>query len=445
MIFTTLAMVSATNITINNTNNTLKNVVNSHDTIYLDDGIYNGSNNKNITISKNTTIIGLNKGSAIIDVGHGTLFTVNDCSLTLKNLIIKNGYTNGYSEYNLINNFGSLNIINSSFENNSYVRVILAVGNLNIQDSQFSGSFCVIESRSRCNITIKDTMFVNNIAGGMWGLIHVLGFNKSLDFVNVAFVNNTAYDSIISIWADGISLKMENSSFINNSIGSSDFIYMDGPFGPAHYPNNKDLKNIFEVGTKVNIDPYIDLGVYLKKNKLITLKATLNKFGEVIPNKRLYFYINGKLVGSALTDKNGVATFNIKRSNLNFTVQIVFNKITEENSTRTINYNSTSFKSSASKYVVGNSKVVLKLKKSQKKGKYVYKQYYVYNKGNSIGSKTITKKISSKYTFVKSTYKKLTFKYKKSNKTFSVKVKNLLPYKFNKKSVGVLTLVLKKR
>ncbi|RBQ22991.1 hypothetical protein ALNOE001_12630 [Candidatus Methanobinarius endosymbioticus] len=57
MLCTTINMVCATSITINSTNNILKNVVNNYDTIYLDDRVYNGSNNKNITISKNTTII----------------------------------------------------------------------------------------------------------------------------------------------------------------------------------------------------------------------------------------------------------------------------------------------------------------------------------------------------------------------------------------------------
>jgi hypothetical protein len=434
-------MVEATDITINNTNSTLKDVVNKYDTIYLEDGVYNGSMNKNINVTKNTTIIGLHKNSAVIDVGYGELFRVNQVSLTLINLTIRNGYGT-----NLISNFGSLNISNTNFVYNLYGSAILTTGSLTIVNSSFKDGSCAINTMYyNQRISIANTEFVNNEAGGVLGLIHVSGFNKTLNFNNLTFVNNTAYNSLISIMAESISLNLQNSSFINNTIGSLDFLYIDGPFGPPSVPNKKNLKNIVELGTIANIKPYIDLGVYLKTNNLLILKASLKKFGEVLPNKKLYFYVNGKHVGSAVTNKNGVATFTIKRSNLNFNVQVSFNKLTEKTSSKTLNYNAASFKGKASKFVVGNPKIIFKLKNTKKKGVLIYKKYYIQNNGNSFGTKTFMKKIPSKYKLVKYSSKKLAFKYKLSTKTYTVKVTNQLPYKFNKKNVGVLTLVLRKK
>ena len=441
MICTTVNMIFASSITINNTNNTLKGVVNNYDTIYLGDGVYNGSMNKGINVTKNTTIIGLNKNLTIIDVGYGELFTISNGSLTLINLTIRNGDANY-----LIKNFGLLNVSNTNFENHNCLSTILTTGELIITDSSFKNGFIAVESMyGGYNVTIKNTEFLNNWIGGVYGLIHVSGASKTITFDNLTFVNNTAYDSLISVMADAISLKLSNSSFVNNTIGSLDLIYLDGPFGSPTIPHNKELIKIVEIGTMANINPDIYLDIHLKKNNLIVFKAKLDKFGDVLSNKRLYFYVNGKFVGSVLTDKNGVANFSIKRSNLNFTIQVVFNKHTDKNSTRTINYNGTSFKGSASKLVVGKPNIVFKLNSTKKKGKLIYKKYKIWNKGDSFGSKNFNRKTSSKYKLVKYAYKKVIFKYNKSKKSFSVKVNDLLPYNFNKKNMGILTLVYKRK
>ncbi|MEA4957722.1 hypothetical protein SDC9_23972 [bioreactor metagenome] len=441
MICTTISIVSASSITINNTNNTLKDVVNNYDTIYLDDGVYNGSMNKGINVTKNTTIIGLNKNLAIIDVGYGELFTVSNGSLTLMNLTIRNGHGS-----HLISNFRLLNVINTTFDNNRYGSEILSTGELFVIDSIFRNGFGGIDSLyGGHNITIKSTEFINNSIGGVHGLIHVSGFDKTLNLDNLTFVNNNAYDTLISIMADYISLKLSNSRFINNTIGSSDLFYISGPYSHPSVPHNKELTNIVEIGTMANINPYIHLNVHLKKNNLIVFKAILAKFGDVFSNKKLYFYVNGKYIGSALTNKNGIATFTIKRSNLNFNVQIVFKKYNNTTSARTTNINEASFNGSASKYVIGKSDIVLKLKNSKNKGKMVYRKYYIKNNGNSLGSETFNRKISSKYKLVKYSYKNVVFNYNKSKKSFSIKAKNLLPYKFNKKNLGILILVYKKK
>ena len=124
---------------------------------------------------------------------------------------------------------------------------------------------------------------------------------------------------------------------------------------------------------------------------------------------------------------------------------LVFKKYNNTTSARTTNINEASFNGSASKYVIGKSDIVLKLKNSKNKGKMVYRKYYIKNNGNSLGSETFNRKISSKYKLVKYSYKNVVFNYNKSKKSFSIKAKNLLPYKFNKKNLGILILVYKKK
>jgi len=64
--------------------------VNNGDTIYLENGIYSGENNTNLTISKSITISG--KGNVVIDAkGISNIFTISGIGVKLKNLKITNG------------------------------------------------------------------------------------------------------------------------------------------------------------------------------------------------------------------------------------------------------------------------------------------------------------------------------------------------------------------
>lgn len=432
--FWLVSVVNASDITINSKNGTLSSVINKYDTIYLEDGVYKGTSNRNINISRNTTIIGLNKGGAIIDDEYkSSLFKINNkTSLSLINLTFVNKFSS-------INNHGTLTVRNCNFtDNQPFQGIIRNRGLVRIYDSSFNNNENSLIYSFTGNDIIRNCNFNNN-HGGIDGIITFLGEKRNISLSNLLFSNNSASTGLIVIKDSHIIISISKSSFINSKCN---IFVISGEFEPS--VGSKIISsNITEINTTINYNPYIDVDLYLKKNSLMTFKATLrDAYGRILPNQRLYFYVNGKLLGSAVTDKNGVATLNYKRNNLNFTIQVVLKAKTVKNSTTTTIYKRTSLKETPSKLIVGKSNIVFKLISTKKKGKLIYKKYYIYNKGNALGSKTITKKISSKYKLVKSSYNKMTFKYNKSTKTFSIKVKNFLPYEFNKKSLGVLTLVL---
>jgi len=437
-----ISSIHGANITINPQNNSLSNVVNNYDTIYLADGLYNGSLNREIYIKKNTTIVGLNKGGATIDAeGRGYIFNVNyNTSLTLINLTLARS-----SPVIAIYNFGNLNIKDSKFIYNFVSEgVIRNKGTLSIDTSSFDYNWgnAVINSYTGNDI-IVNTQFNNNL-GGSDGIIIFQGDNRNILMNNLTFVNNSAFYSLIILRGSNLNLNLHNSLFINSN--ASIFTTERSIMSNSNVVSKVNTVNIREINTMVNYNPVINLNINLKKSGNMIFKASLrDMYGMILPNQRLHFYVGSKLLGSAITNKNGIATFNFKRNNLNFNIQIVLNGSTVKNSTTTIIHNGASFKGVASKFVVGKPKIVFKLKSTVKKGKLIYKKYHISNNGDSLGSKTFKKKIPFKYKFVKYTSKKVTFSYKLSTKTFSAKVKNQLPYKFNKKSLGVLTLVIRKK
>jgi hypothetical protein len=428
---------TASDVTINSTNGTLSGVVNKYDTIYLDDGVYKGDLNKNVIVSRNTTIIGLNKGGAILDDEKiFSSFQINPkTSLTLINLTFRNRISS-------IDNQGALTIRNTTFINNYPVRgIIQNRGSLRVLDSTFNNNGNVLIYSFMGNDQITNCEFNNN-KGGIDGIITFAGKNRNVSLVNSTFYNNSATIGLIVAMGDYLNVSISNSSFVNSKCN---LFVITGGFEPSVGSKMKP-SNITEINTTITYNPNIYLKVYLKKNGLLTFKASLtDRYGIILPNQRLYFYVNGKLLGSALTDKNGVATFNYKKSNLNFKVQIVLKKHTSKNSTTTATYNNASFQGSPSKFVVGKSNIIYKDSSPKKRGMFYYKKISIKNMGSSIGSKIFTKKIPSKYSLVRYTYKKVIFKYNKSKKTFSVKVKSLLPYKYDKKSFGILTLILRKK
>ncbi|MGL4670279.1 MAG: hypothetical protein ACRCVG_06805 [Methanobacteriaceae archaeon] len=433
--FALVNVVSAADVTINPKNGTLENVVNKYDTIYLDDGVYKGDSNRNINVSRNTTIIGLNKGGAVIDDEYiASLFEVNPkTSLTLINVTFINRVSS-------ISNQGVLTISNTTFNNSrSHMGIIWNIGVLRISGSSFNNNSFLINSFVG-NDVIESCEFKNNKAGS-YGIMTFRGMNRNIRLFNLTFINNSASIALVTVKGSYVNASVLNSIFINSKCN---LLAITGEFSPSVGSKLKP-SNITEINTTINYEPYINLGVYLKNKGLVVLKATLKHYNLLLPNQKLYFYVDGKFVGSAVTDKKGVATFNYNPSHLNFTVQVVLNKHTDKNSTTTASYERTSFKGLAYKYVVGSSKIVYNSSSALKKrGSLYYKKIYVKNLGDSFGSKTFLKKLYSKYNLVRYTFINMVFKYNKAKRSFSVKVTNLLPYNFSKKQ-GVLTLVLRKR
>lgn len=283
MIFTTISMVCATSITINSTNNTLKNVVNNYDTIYLDDGVYKGASNRNVNISRNTTIIGVNKGGAIFDDEfNSSSFNIKpNFSLTLINLTFTNKFSDIYNQ-------GSLTINNCNFTNNyPFDGLIRNSGILRIYDSSFNNNYNVLINSFTGNDIIRNCEFNNN-QGDIDGIIVFKGKNRLVSLVNSTFSNNSAPTGLIVIAGDYVNMDVSNCSFVNSKCN---LFAITGGFAPST-GSKIEPSNIIEINTTINYNPNIFVGINLKKNGVMTFKATLrDKYGMILSDQRLYFML----------------------------------------------------------------------------------------------------------------------------------------------------------
>lgn len=187
------------------------------DTIGLDQGIYTGSNNTNITINKNITIKGNGPGSNVIIDAQGLngIFIIGDnVSVTFINITFLNGNSTFLTgDYNsggaIYNNYTSslMNVTDCTFINNNafYGGAIYNSGNLTVNNSNFT-----------------------NNEGGRGAAIYNIGDNQSI--INSIFINNSAEDYGGAIANFGDNQSIINSNFTNNhagavSVGSGGAIY----------------------------------------------------------------------------------------------------------------------------------------------------------------------------------------------------------------------------
>lgn len=226
-------------------------------TIYLNDGMYVGEHNRNITIDKSITIIGKSKQNTIIDAeSSGRLFNITPSSkLTLVNITFLNGYSDGNGgliycdggELNIencilknssgcenggviYNNLGQLNIANSCFSNNSakeYGGVLYTLGTTSIKNSNFTEN--VLTSQWGVGACIA--------AGGKIDLEGCLFYNcfttySAAALLNLgnATVNNCRFERLSTNYTAG-AISNHNYMIINNSyFGYNDVKYYAGAF-----------------------------------------------------------------------------------------------------------------------------------------------------------------------------------------------------------------------
>ncbi len=229
-------------------------VNNSNDdsTVYLNDGVYVGENNRNIKIEKSITIIGKSKQNTIINgESSGRLFNVTSTGrLTLINVTLLNGYSdeNGGSFYcdggeinlkNCIvknsnsngnggviyNNLGTLNIENSCFTNNSacvYGGVLYTLGKTSIKSSDFTENF--LTSRSGVGACIA--------AGGILDLDGCLFYDcfspySAAGLINLgnATINNCRFEKLHTNYTAGAISNHKNMIINNSYFGYNDVKY----------------------------------------------------------------------------------------------------------------------------------------------------------------------------------------------------------------------------
>ena len=172
------------------------------DTITLDRNYnYDGSDRKVIGVYRAITIDGA--GHTLDGKNGARIFYVGSDvkTLTLKNIIFKNGKVNGAGGA-ILNDGAKLIIDNCSFINN---RITGTTGG-------------AIASNNVNNIKITNSVFSKNYATGVGGAISITGNNAVIS--NCVFTNNEARDSLGgAILILGNSATLTNNTFSNNKAG----------------------------------------------------------------------------------------------------------------------------------------------------------------------------------------------------------------------------------
>ena len=226
-----LSTVSANEIYVNTTGNdtsgsgtadnpylTIQTGINNTEangTIHIADGQYSGTNNTNITISKNLNIIGQSQENTIINgTNINQMFIITyGTTVTLKNLTLTNGYSTTYG--GAIYNQGNLTVTNCTFTNNT-AEIGGAINNYNYG----AGS---------ATCTITDSTFTNNTANHFGGAINNNNYNEedhgdgsaNCSVTGSTFTNNTAnYGGAINNYnygAGSATCTVTGSNFQNNT------------------------------------------------------------------------------------------------------------------------------------------------------------------------------------------------------------------------------------
>lgn len=372
-----LGTVSAEDIIITNTTNgglkTAINNVSDGDTVYMENGLYTGSNNVNLTISRNITIEGKGDNVTIDAQGYSRVFNITSgVTVTLKNLKLINGksawggaiYNSGNliitgSTFNnnqatttsivttpttggggAICNRGTLSISNSTFTNNkaSDGGAIYNGGNLTVSVCNFNdnkadscgGAICIYlhSSASLTNTTSTTTVikstFSNNQAK-LGGAIYIMGGGTT----NVTSSNGIKY-TVNHI----ATLVISNSTFNNNKASKN-----GGAIYINNYANVKITNSKFDKNLQDNVynDIYRVEGTVAKNGLTITPNDGIivngdstGNFGSTsakkadlkitkITKKGNYRYVTVKNVGKVAAGKNKLAIYvgNKKIKNVN--------------------------------------------------------------------------------------------------------------------------------
>lgn len=172
-----------------------------NDIILINDGLYGGENNNDLTITSNNLLIRAN-GDVILT--GGTIFTNDADNVTLSGLKFVN------CTKSIIINNKYLNIHNSSFFNN-----------------MAPDSSCV-DSTYDATINIDSCIFAGNTATEVDAAVSCKGFGS---VVNSTFIGNHANRDGGAIRSHGAIFSVDNCTFINNTASG----HRDDSYGGAIY------------------------------------------------------------------------------------------------------------------------------------------------------------------------------------------------------------------
>ena len=200
--------------------------VNNNGIVNIADGTYTGSNNRNITIDRNMTIIGQSLNGTIIDAEDSDrMFYINsDVNVTIQNLTL----TGGNATYGgAIHNDGDLTVSGSTFSGNTAYGggTIYNRGTLDVSGSVFSGNNASNGGAiyNGGSVTVNGSTFTGNTA--YWG--GTISNEGILDVTDSIFTNNTEGLGGV-IYNYGGSVTVSDSTFIGNTADYGGAIYNYG-------------------------------------------------------------------------------------------------------------------------------------------------------------------------------------------------------------------------
>ncbi len=336
----------------NNTNMTInKNITiqgKTKDKVILDahglSRIYTIGNNLNVTFINLTFLNGNTtaNGGAIYNNYAGTIITFINCTFTnntgnLGGAIYNVGNNISIDNSSFINNNAgvgasirnsgnSINIINSHFENNSGTASTGGVwsnGNFTLViNSTFNNNTGIsggaININGGNNSSIINCTFTNNFATNNGGAMAIGGHNVSI--INCTFTNNFATNNGGAISNGGSNTIVSNSNLNNNQAnGNGGGIYNINSFNIALFNNTISNGTISNNGTVImegniisnNLDQESILAISSSvSGRVVTVnvKAT-DIVGNVLVGATVDFYVDGVLVGTGITDSDGVVQF----------------------------------------------------------------------------------------------------------------------------------------
>ena len=176
--------------------------VSENGTLYIANGVYKGTGNTNITISKSMNITGQSQTGTIIN-GTGTnwIFYINSgVNVTIQNLTITNATANNGGT--ICNSKGNMTINGCTFSNNSA--------------EDYGGAIYTYGGNTR----IIGCAFIGNVAdtGGAIGIYYdYKGYNNNCTILNCSFVGNTANSDAGAIYNEQ-NLNLTNCTFTGNTV-----------------------------------------------------------------------------------------------------------------------------------------------------------------------------------------------------------------------------------
>ncbi|MCL7487164.1 MAG: hypothetical protein M8357_03175, partial [Desulfobulbaceae bacterium] len=202
------------------------------ETIHLTGMVISGTGNKNITISKDISIVAANEETVIDLEGDGTAFIITSSGVILDGITIRNG--SGYRTWNdegIGDYGGAIYVHNSSpliqnctlFNNHAYGgggALYVNNGSPTIQNTRFinnysRGSGGAAKFWSGGASTVTGSTFTGNRAGTDGGAIHAETGMAELVVTSSSFVDNTAYSYGGAIYIES-GYTVINSVFVRN-------------------------------------------------------------------------------------------------------------------------------------------------------------------------------------------------------------------------------------